>query len=432
MSDDAKASINFYQRLGLFFVFLLAVCAGGWAAWAHISGAVIAPATVVVESNSKKVQHLEGGIVDKILVKNGDYVEAGALLLTLDEVETRANLSIVESQLNELTARQARLEAERDGANKIIFPAELIAWREQAEIAKIIAGQETLFEARVEARAGQKEQLTERIGQLKDEIAGLEAQKIAKQKQIDLIGEELSALLILREKTLVPITRILAMQREEAKLKGEHGQIIGDIARAEGRIGETKLSIIQVDQEMRTEVLAELRDAQTKIAELKEREVAARAKLKRTKIHAPRAGFVHQLNVHTVGGVISASEPVMLIVPKSDVLVLDAQIEPQKIDQVAVGQKAVVRFSAFDQKTTPELNGEVVRVSADVVQERAEQPPFYKVRIKLSKKELKRMNGQELKPGMPAEAFIQTGERTVLSYLIKPLTDQINKTFRER
>ena len=432
MAKNGQNSVKTYQRLGVLLVFLLVVCLGGWAAWAQISGAVIAQATVVVETNSKKVQHLEGGIVSEIHVRNGVYVEAGELLVRLDETETRAGLAIVSAQLNELQARQARLEAERDMAERITFPNDLTGISKKQGVTKILSGQITLFEARRKARAGKKEQLNQRILQLDEEIRGLKAQQDSKEQQVELIGNELEGLLQLREKELVPVTRILSLQREKARLEGERGQIVADIARTKRRIGETKLSIIQIDQDLQTEVLSELRDAQTKIAELLEQRVAAEARLKRTKIDAPRSGYIHQLDVHTIGGVVTAGEPLMLIVPKSDTLVLEAQVEPQKIDQVRGGQTAIVRFSAFDQSTTPELNGEVFRVSADLTQTSDDVPAYYTVWIRLATSELQRISDQDLKPGMPAEVFIQTGNRTALSYLLKPLTDQIKRTFRER
>ncbi len=432
MPKSTASEIRTYYILGLFLISLLIFGLGGWAAWASINGAVIAQATVVVESNIKKVQHAEGGIVSEIYVKDGEYVKVGQFLVRLDETETRANLSIVNAQLNELQARQARLEAERDNAKEVQFPKELKEQNSDPEILKILNGQRHLFQARRDTNKGKKEQLKQRIGQLKDEIKGLEAQQKSKEKQVKLIGEELSALKILREKELVPISRVLVLEREAARLDGERGEHIAAIARAKGQIGETNLRIIQIDQDAQTEVLTDLRDAQTKIAELLERRIAAHEKLKRTEIRAPKSGIVHQLNVHTIGGVITASEPIMMIVPKQDKLILEAQVEPQSIDQIKVAQKAVIRFSAFDQRTTPELNGEVAHVSADLTRPTTDTPPYYVVHIKLPKQELKRFGKRKLKPGMPAEVFIQTGARTALSYLLKPLTDQIMRTFRER
>lgn len=431
MSQKTARAIKIYSFLGYFLIALLVVGVGGWAAWASISGAVIAQGTVTVEGASKKIQHAEGGIVSEIHIKDGQYVKAGQILIRLDETEIKANLQIVIARLNELFARQARLEAERDSDSKINFPEFLLKDR-SADMVQQIAGQKKLFSARRSANQGKKEQLEYRIVQLKHEIIGLEEQYKAKQKQTQLIEKELKALRILKEKDLVPAHRLLTLEREAARIAGALGEHVAAIARARGKESETRLSIIQIDQDFQTEVLSELRDVQTKIAEYVERKVAAETKMKRTEIRAPKDGYVHQLNVHTIGGVISASEPAMLIVPQQDQLEVEALIEPHSIDQIQVGQKAMLRFSAFDQRTTPELLGEVSKVSADLTRQSAESPAFYTARIRLTKAELDRIGDKRLKPGMPAEVFIQTGARTALSYLIKPLTDQLMRAFRER
>ena len=429
---SAASSLRRHLLIGVVVLACLLVGFGGWAAWASIHGAVIASATVVVESNAKKVQHAEGGIVAELKVREGDRVTSGQLLVKLDETDTQANLAIIDAQLNELFARQARLEAERDVADEISFPSDLVARRDEPKIGKILRGQEKLFAARRTAARGEKEQLRQRISQIEDEIEGLKAQRVSKQKQISLIGDELEGLRDLQRQGLVPLPRVRALEREQARLEGEWGELVANIARAGGRIGETKLRIIQIDQDALKEILAELRDAQGKIAELQERRVAAQTRLARTEVRSPRSGFVHQLNVHTVGGVIQAGEPVMVIIPERDVLVLEALVEPQYIDQVGVGQTASIRLSAFDQRTTPELDGEVIRVSADLMQDKVSGEPHYAVRIRLAPSQLERLGEKALKPGMPAEAFIQTEARTAISYLFKPLTDQITKAFRER
>jgi len=430
-SNSVSPSYGGYLWFGMATVFLLVVCIGGWAAWASINGAVIAPATVVVETNAKKVQHAEGGIVAELLVREGDHVQAGQLLIRLDETDTRSSLAVIDAQLHELWAAQARLEAERDEAAALKFTAELMTQGTNPEIQKILSGQTKLFVARQKAVLGQKDQLYQRIAQLDDEIAGLEAQKASKQKQISLISQELDGLVDLKKQGLVQINRVLALEREGARLEGELGQLVADVARARGRIGETKLRVIQIDQDAIKEVLTDLRDNQGRIAELIERRIAAKAHLARTEIRSPRSGYVHQLALHTIGGVIQAGEAVMEIIPERDVLVLEALVEPQDIDQVEVAQIAVVRFSAFDQRNTPELNGEVARVSADLVRDGAAGTSYYSVRIKLGPDEIAKLGDKPLKPGMPAEAFIQTGARTAISYLLKPLTDQIVRAFRE-
>ena len=432
MRPSQSSNTRFYQIFGLCLIILLVFGLGGWAAWASINGAVIAQATVVVDGNIKMVQHAEGGIVSEIHVTDGQEVKSGQLLVRLDETETRANLGIITARLNELKAMQSRLEAERDQKNHIQFPAELNENTGGMKVAKILLGQISLFKARKLTNQAKKDQLRQRVNQLEEQILGLNAQKLSKEEQIKLIWQELTSLRILRKKELIPISRILALEREAAKLKGERGEHISAIARAKGQIGEVKLRSLQIDQDIQTEVLTELRDVQTKIAELLERKLAAKEKLKRTEIRAPKPGVVHQLNVHTIGGVVTASQPIMAIVPKLEKLVLEAKIEPQNIDQVKVNQQAVIRLSAFDQRITPEFNGIVQHVSADLTRQKQEVTPYYVVRVKLSKEEMKKFGSNKLKPGMPAEVFIQTGSRTALSYLLKPLTDQIMRAFRER
>jgi HlyD family secretion protein len=405
---------------------------GGWAANTELSGALIAQGSLVVESNVKKVQHPTGGIVGELRVRDGDHVRAGDVLVRLDETVTRANLAIVAKSLDELAARQARLEAERDDSADLDFPKELLARAGTPGIDQVIDGERKLFELRRSARQGQKAQLQERILQLQEEIQGLVGQAHAKKREIELIDRELAGVRELWEKNLIPLSRVTALEREAVRLDGERNQLIAAAAQVKGRTTETGLQIVHIDQQLRSEVAKELREIQAKAAELVERKVAAEDQLKRIDIRSPQDGIVHQLAVHTLGGVISASEPLMLIVPQSDALAVEARVAPQSIDQLAPGQKAVLRFSAFDQSTTPEVGGVVTRVSADTSQDPKIGAYFYVVRISIPPEELVRLRGLRLVPGMPVEAFIQTQGRTVLSYLVKPLEDQIMRAFRER
>lgn len=424
-------SLRRFQVFGVLLVLVLAGGMGGWAAMASISGAVVATAQVVVESNTKKVQHLEGGIVSEISVRNGDRVQAGDVILRLDDTETRANLGIVNAQLFELSARLARLQAERDQADNLIFADFLLEAKDDPKVSRIMTGQEKLFLSRRAALAAKKDQLAQRVEQLQEEIRGLEAQRVSKEEQSRLIKLELEDLKKLLEKKLVPVSRVLSLEREAARLEGERGQLIAQAARAKGRIGETKLAVLQVEQDERTQVLTELREVQARVSELQERRLAAESRLKRIEVKAPRQGYVHDLQVHTVGGVISAGQPIMMIVPEKDSLLVRAKVNPEDIDDVKIGQKTVVRFPAFNARVTPELNATVDGVSADLTSENPQEPPYYAVRVRLTEDELTKLGDQELKPGMPAEAYIQTSARTVLSYLLKPLTDQIMRAFRE-
>jgi len=425
-------SLRRYVRSGIGLSAFLVVGIGGWAALAHLSGAVIAPGTVVVDTNLKKVQHPTGGIVGELLVKDGVFVRNGDIIIRLDETVTRANLAVIVKSLDELEGRRARLEAERDQRPAVTF-SDVLQQRQHNEpdILKIVEGEHRLFEARRASRLGQKAQLRERVAQSGLEIEGLEAQRAAKVAEIALIKSELVGVEELYSKNLVQLSRMTALQREATRLDGERGQFIAAIAQARGKIAETELQIIQLDQDLLTEVLKELREIEGKQGEYVERRIAAEDQLKRIDIRAPQDGIVHQLAVHTVGGVITAGEVLMLVVPQSDALTVEAHVSPQDIDQVSIGQEAVVRLSAFSQRTTPELFGKVTRVSADLTKDPQTQLSWYTVRVELPESELQRLGKLKLVPGMPAEAHIQTGERTALSYLVKPLTDQFAKAFRE-
>jgi HlyD family secretion protein len=434
--QDPRRAIRKLNIIGFAVTVVLVCGVGGWAATAQLSGAVIAPGTLVVESSVKKVQHPSGGVVGEILVKEGSEVEEGQVLLRLDDTMTRSTLGVVQSQLDESMAREARLLAERDDNSAITFPAQLTSRRGDASVAMALAGEEKLFESRRTALTGQRAQLRERISQVDEEIRGLTAQQAAKESELDLIGRELVGVADLYEKKLVSISRLTQLQRDQTRIRGERGQLIAEIARARGKISETELQVIQLDRDFRTEVLKDQREAQGKIAEFKERVTGAEDQLKRVDLRAPQAGTVHQLAVHTVGGVIGNGETIMQIVPRADELVVEAKVAPQDIDQVAPGTKVVVRIMAGNQRTTPEIAGMLTRVSPDLTREQQNtaQPTqaYYIARITLAAEEVARLQDIHLVAGMPAEAFIQTHQRTPLQYLLKPLQEQISRTFRER
>jgi HlyD family secretion protein len=411
---------------------LLVAGLGGWAMTTEFTGAVIAAGQLVVDSNVKKVQHPTGGVVGKLNVREGKEVKAGDIVISLDDTQIRANRDIVVKALNELAARQAREEAERDGLEKVTFPADLLARRSDADVDKAVTGEQRQFEIRRTSREGQKAQLRERMIQLRQEISGYEAQITSKDKQIEWVGKELVGVYELWEKNLIPYTRVTSLEREKERLVGERGQLMAAIAQSKGKIAEIELQILQVDQDMRTEVGKDLAEIRARTAEMIERKVAAEDQLKRVDIRAPIDGVVLQLTVHTVGGVITAGEAIMLIVPQTDTLQVEAKIPPQEIDQIRVGQSAVLRFVAFSQRTTPELNGTVIRISADVSEDAKTGARFYTIRLDVSPEEVARLGAVKLVPGMPVEALIQTSPRTVMSYLIKPLHDQLARAFREK
>jgi HlyD family secretion protein len=426
-----QAALRRSAILGASLIGLFGGTIGLWAATATLSGAVVAGGQFVVDSSIKKIQHATGGIVGDLKVREGQRVKEGELLVRLDETVTRANLQVVSKQLDEYLARQARLEAERDGAAEVKTPAEFAGRLEEPGIKNMMASERTLFEARRATRDAQKDQLRKRISQSQDEITGLRAQQGAKVREAELIVDELKGVRELYQKNLVQLPRLNALERDAASIEGQRGQLIAGIAQAEGRIAETSFQIIQIDEQMRAEAMQELRDIQGKIAEYTERKVAAEDQLKRIDIRSPSDGFVHQLAVHTVGGVISPAEPVMFVVPTNDTLDLEAKVLPNEIDQVAVGQKATVRVHASNQRSTPELHGTVTRVSADVSRDQQTGATFYTIRVGLPLDELKRLGQLKLIAGMQAEVFVQVNERTPFEYFFKPLEEQVARAFRE-
>ena len=436
MSDaekqGAQGSIRLHLIIGLAIVVVLAGGLGGWASTAEISGALIAPGQIVVESNVKKVQHPTGGVVGEVLARDGDLVKAGDVVVRLDDTVTKASLAIVTKNLDGLWARAARLQAEQQGVDKVVFPPQLLERASDPDVKNIIASETKLFEVRVNGRSGQKAQLHERITQLNEEIAGLVAQEKAKDQEISLVEKELVGVRDLYDKHLVQMTRLTTLERDAARLNGERAQFIASRAQAKGKITETELQIIQVDKDMVSDVSKDLRETNDKIGEFVERKVTAEDQLKRTDIRAPQDGMVLQSTVHTVGGVITAGDAIMMIVPQSDDLQVEAKVNPQDIDKLQIGQKTLLRLSAFNQRTTPELNGVVTRVSPDVTTEQRTGQSYYTIRVSMPPGEVARLGDVKLIPGMPVEAFVQTGDRTMFSYLIKPLSDQLMRAFREK
>lgn len=432
MNNRTRRSLGWHLLASVVSLTLLTAGVGRWAMVTEISGAVIASGQLVVDSSVKKVQHPTGGVVGELKVREGHKVKENQVLVRLDETQTRANLEIILKGLDDLSARQAREQTEREGAPRINFPPELSRRQKDPDIARLLDGEQRLFETRQKAREGQKAQLREQIKQLQDQIQGFTNQANAKVEESQWISRELKGVNELWEKRLIPYNRVTALQRNAAQIGGEHGSLIASLAQAKGKIAETELRILQIDEELRSEVGKDLADIRGKIAELNEKRITAEDQLKRVDIRSPQAGTVHQLAIHTIGGVVSPSEPIMLIVPESDKLVVEAKVLPQDIDQLHVGQAANLRFSSFNQRTTPELDGKVLMISADVTQDPKTNTSFYTIRLDIPASQLLRLKEAELVPGMPVEAFIQTQPRTVISYLVKPLADQITKAFREK
>jgi len=418
-------------RTGLRILILAVLLAGSWLVFMPLAGAVVVPGNLVVQSNVKQIQHPTGGVVAEIKVHNGTRVAAGDLLVRLDAVQAQASLQVVTKQLDEIRARIARLVAERDGLAQINFSAKASKWSNDGDIAKLMASEQSLFKARAGARQSQKDLLQSQAAQLAQQITGFESQMDSKARQLELIHGELAGVQDLYDKRLVPLTRLTTLQREAAQLDGERGQLTSGIAETRSKIDASQLQIVRIDQDFRADVVKELGEAQAKESELAERDIAARDLLDRIEIRAPTSGVVNQLSVHTIGGVIKAGETIMEIVPDTDDLQIEARVEPKDIDHVRTGQSAFVRFTAFNQRTTPQLQGTVSYVSADTGRDQQTNAPYFTVRIVLPESERRRLNGQQLVAGMPAEVFMQTGSRTMMGYLLEPITDQMRRAFVE-
>lgn len=427
---DARKSIRLHLLVAAVAGAFLVLGVGGWAATTQISGAVIAPGRLVAESNVKLVQHPTGGVITELNVSEGDVVKAGDVLARLDDTAIKASLEIVVQSLRQLEARQARLQAEVEGSAEVDFPDSLTASPGSPDAAALITAETRLFELRRMAVASQKGQLQERVLQLGDEIVGIETQIAAKEREKTLLETELANARALLAEKLVSSERVAALDREVARTEGQLGELIAAAAQARGRIAEVELQAAQIEQTFRSESAAELSDARAKSAELEERRVAGEVELAKATIRAPQDGQVHELAVHTLGGVLGAGEAMMRIVPIAEALTVEVDIAPQDIDQVHLGQKVLVRFSAFNVGETPEVDGTVSRLAPDLTRDRQTGVAFYTARIVLEGVEAAGLPDLALMSGMPVETFIQTGERTALGYLTKPLTDHIMRAFR--
>ncbi len=418
--------------LGLVAIGLVFGGLGTWAALAPIASAVIAPGVVKVDGDRKKIQHLEGGIIKALLVRDGGVVDAGDVLIRLDENQLGASLAILQGEYAAALALEARLLAERDDLDEIVFSADIQHRTGGARLAEIIADQESLFKARRSALQGETSILNTRITQLEQNIEGLHAQQMAKERQVALIADEIQGLDTLLKKGFTDRSRLMALERQSADLEGERGEHISDIARARTSIAETELQIIQLQRNFQEELIDELRAVRSKRADIEERLGAAQHVLDHVEVRAPVSGVVVGMTVHTVGGVIKPGETILEIVPRDDRLIVEAQIQPIDVDNIAVGQKADIRLTAFKQWTTPILLGDVTYVSADRMMDPHSGQAFYLSRIGVPDVEVEKHEKRvELYPGMPAEVMIKTGERTALQYLAQPLLDSMGRAWRE-
>lgn len=417
--------------VGLLALVVLVGGFGGWAVTAQITGAVIASGRIEVDQNRQVVQHLDGGVVTAILVDEGDLVAEGDVLVQLDAQDLQASLAVVEGQLFEILARRARFEAERDGSDTLTFDPLMDAGNPET-IASLQAGQLNLFNARQDSVARRTEQLTNRKAQIASQIRGIGAQQDALITQLGLIEEELSNQQSLLDRGLAQASTILNLQRERARLQGQNGELTASVGGAEERITEIEIELLSIGTARREEAITRLRDLQFNELELREQRTTILRQLERLDIRAPVSGIVYGLQVFGSRAVIRPADPLLYIVPQDRPLVITTQVSPTDIDVLNIGQEVSVRFSALDQRTTPELYGTVALVSADAFTDNATSASYYRADITLNEGELDRLpEGATLIPGMPVEAFIRTADRTPLNYLTRPLMDYIARTFRD-
>lgn len=417
--------------IGLIALTVLVGGFGGWAVTAQITGAVIASGLIEVDQNRQVVQHPDGGVVTSILVEEGDTVTQGELLLQLDPQDLQANLTIVEGQLFEILVRRARLEAERDGSDALVFDP-LLDEADAAVIASLKQGQLNLFNARNETDARRQEQLLNRKDQIASQVRGIVAQQNALETQLGLIEEELDNQRTLLERGLAQASTVLNLQREQARLLGQTGELLASVAGSEERITEIEIELLGLQSTRREDAITQLRDLQFNELELRERRTTLVRQLDRLDLRAPVSGIVYGLRVFGTSAVIRPADAVLYIVPQDRPLVIATQVPPTDIDAVTIGQEVSLRFSALDQRTTPELFGTVRLISADAFTDDTTRASFYRAEIRLNEGELARLpDGATLIPGMPVEAFIRTADRTPANYLIRPLVDYIARTFRD-
>ena len=433
--SDRKHTLAYARSplvVGYLALALLLGVIGVWSITVQISGAVMAAGILQVEGRRQVIQHAEGGVVSEILVRDGAEVKAGEVVLRLDDRDLRSEWAVVSAQLNELRARKGRLSAERDGRDRIEFTPEMMALAiRDAEAAALLDGQTRLFETRLSALAQQAEQIDTQIAQVRAQIKGGEAQRKAVFDQTKLIGSEIEDAQTLFEKGLMQSSRLSELRRERARLIGVTGQKIADIAKLKGDIAQLKIEKLRLYSQRREDAISALRDLQVQEAQLIERSMTLAAKIDKMQLRAPASGVIFGNTVFARHSVITPAAPIMYVVPQDQTLVVSARVEAVHIDQIYVGQIARLRFTAFDQRSTPEILGVVSRVSADVITDERTGATYYQLHVAPETSELVKLGGQGLLPGMPVDAFIQTRARTPLSYLVQPLTDHFTRAFRE-
>ncbi len=429
---NRKWTAGRHMWLGILTLCVLVFGVGAWSAFASIAGAIVATGKLKVESERQVVQHPEGGVVAEILVKEGDTVEAGDALVRLDSTLLAADLAIAEGQLFEIMARSGRLNAEADFLPVPQFDPELIAAAERnPKIASLIRGQQRLFTARADTVIRETEQLRERQTQIREEISGAEAQQVALVSQLDFVGQELDDLKELQKKGLAQASRVLALEREKARLLGQRGELIATIAGLKGQISEIEIQLLGLESGRREDAITELRDLEYRVYELREQRDSLIERMDRLEVRAPRPGRVIGMTIFALRSVVRPAEPLLYIVPSDVDLVIEAQIEITNIDSVHPGQAARLRFSAFSAQTTPDIAGTLMRLSPDAFNDEQTGRSYYLAQLAINNGELEKLGDVQLVAGMPVEAYIQTGERSPFTYMTKPMADYFNKAFRE-
>jgi HlyD family secretion protein len=404
---------------------------GTWSGFAPLESAAVASGVVESESSRKTIQHLEGGIIRKILVADGDVVRAGQILISLQDTKARAEVQSLQGQLWDATAREARLQSEQQGQERVSFPAELqMVQNGNPSVAAVLAAQQSIFETRRQVFESQVTVNREKRSQVEREIEGLRAQKTAATKRIEIAREEAATVAMLVDKGLERRPRLLNLQREMADIEGRRGEIVAQISRAEQVIGESQATLLKLESDRQNEIAQSLREAQSQIFQVRERLQAAEDQLSRTAVRAPEEGVVTDLRIHTPGGVIGAGAPLMDLVPRQDRLIVTARVRPEDIDVVRPGLSADVNLLPYNQRRVPPLEGSVTHVSADRLVDKRTDQPYYAAKVRVHQR-VSGIHGVQIVPGMPAQVLIKTGRGTVALYALRPLLDSFNNAFRE-
>ena len=423
-----------YRRPALFGLAALFVLFGGvflWSGQAEISGAVLANGSVVVAGKPKSVQHLDGGIVKDIHVAAGERVETGHVLVELDDTTISANVAIYRNRWRDGLVRRERLLSELRGLETVNLPAKLSDMEKQLDVESTMEQQRVLLRARKATRAAQIEQLEEQINQFSNQIVGTEGLIKEKNLQIGTFDEERLSLVSLVERKIVPRTRLMELDRSSADLRGQLNEHTSEIARLRNAISEKKIAKLQIEREFQEAVVSELEKVNVTIDELEQQIGATEQQLLRTVIRAPVTGIVHELNVFTIGGVVQPGQTIMQLIPDDVHFDIELNVDTRSIDQIRLAQRTFVRFPAFLQRTTPQLNGVVKAISPSSVTDENTGFSFYRIEVELEEGEIEKLGGKRLVSGMPVEGFVPTENRTVAAYLVKPLADQLARAFRE-